>query len=359
MKVALVYDHLTQFGGAERVLQALASLWPDAPIYTTVYDEQGTGGVFAGRVIRTSFIQSLPLATRYPHAYTPLLPLAVEGWDFSSFDAVISIAGPFAKGIITRPHTRHIAYCLTPPRFLWEGSHAFWKHLGYPAITRAAVAPIQAYIRLWDAHAAQRATDMVAISRTVAERIEAYWKRSAPIIYPPVRTDVFYPVQNARRDVFLAAGRLVSYKRFDIAIRAARAAGVPLVIVGDGPERARLERLAQGAVTFVGRVSDDELRDLYAHAQALVFPQEEDFGIVPVEAMACGTPVIAYARGGAAETVLDGVTGTLVHEQSVEAFASALHTFRGETYTPEACRKRAEQFSTSVFLSRIQALFRD
>ncbi len=354
MKVALVYDHLTQFGGAERVLQALASLWPDAPIYTTVYDERGTGGVFAGRVMRTSFIQSLPFATRYPHAYTPLLPLAVEGWDFSSFDLVISVAGPFAKGIVTRPPTRHIAYCLTPPRFLWEGSHAFWKYLGYPKIARVAVAPVQTYIRLWDAHAAQRATDMVAISRTVAERVGAYWGREASVIYPPVRTDVFQPVQDARRDIFIAAGRLVSYKRFDIAIRAAQAAGVPLVIAGDGPERSRLERLTRGDVRFVGRVSDEQLRDLYAHARALIFPQEEDFGIVPVEAMACGTPVIAYARGGAAETVLDGVTGVLVEEQSVDAFASALHTFRDGRYAPEACRKRAEQFSASVFLQKIR-----
>ncbi|MEK7515055.1 MAG: glycosyltransferase [Patescibacteria group bacterium] len=358
MKIALVYDHLTQFGGAERVLQALASLWPDAPIYTTVYDERGTGGVFAGRTIRTSFIQSLPFATRYPHAYTPLLPLAVESWDFSAFDVVISVAGPFAKGVVALPHTRHVAYCLTPPRFLWEGSHAFWRHLGYPRIVRALVAPVQAYVRLWDAHAAQRATDMVAISRAVAERVRAYWGRVAPVIYPPVRTDIFTPVPQPRRDYFLAVGRLVSYKRFDVVVEAAQAAGAKLIVAGDGPERSRLERLARGAITFVGRVSDAELRDLYANAQALIFPQEEDFGIVPVEAMACGTPVIAHARGGATETILDGVTGTLVHEQSVEAFASAMHTFRGETYTQEACRKRAEQFSTGVFLSRIQALFR-
>lgn len=352
MKIAFVHDYLNQYGGAERVLQVLCSLFPRAPIYTTVYDPDATGGVFEGRTIRTSFLQNMPLVKRYHHAFSFLMPLAVEQFDPSAFDVVFSISSSFAKGVVTKPHTRHVCYCLTPPRFLWDDSHRFVNEFRYPSFVKKAIPPMLSYLRMWDSQAAKRVDEFVAISNFVKDRIKKYYGRTADVLYPPVNTARFAPAQKPG-DYFLMVGRIVSYKKFDLAIRVFNALGLPLKIAGAGIEADRLKKLAGKNVEFLGLVQDDILAGLYAGAKALVFPQEEDFGIVPLEAMASGRPVIAFRGGGAVETVIPGTTGLFFEEQTERSLFQALGRFKEMEFDPRACRIQAEKFDISVFQKHI------
>lgn len=360
MAKALVHEYLNQYGGAERVLQILCARWPDTPVYTMLYDRLATGGVFDEVSVRTSFLQRMPFSSRWHHAYTALMPLAVEQFDTRAFDTVLSISASFAKGIVTKPNTRHFCYCLTPPRFLWDDSHQFVQRFAFPPLLRHASPLLLSYLRLWDRHAAARVDSFIAISKCVAERIGKYYGRESTLVYPPVNVSLFTPAPRREvGDYFLMVGRLVAYKRFDLGIRAANALGIPLVIVGTGVEEKRLKQLAGRTVRFVGQITDDALAHLYARARAVIFPQEEDFGIVPLEAMASGRPVIAYDRGGAQETILRDVTGTFFPEQTVESLTAALERFDRMAFDREACIAQAKKFDVPRFVEAMERSLSD
>src|SRR3989338_3074011 len=352
MRVALVHEYLNQFGGAERVLQILSSIFPDAPIYTLFYDAETTGRVFEGKEIRTSFLQKVPLVRKNHRLFPLFMPVAIEQFDFSNFDVVLSISASFAKGIITGPGPKHICYCLTPPRFLWDNSQQFVEEFGFPRVIKKAMLPFLSYVRVWDHHAARRVDEWWSISDFVSSRIEKYYRQPSRRFHPPVETEKFRIGEP--KDFFLMVGRLVSYKKFDIAIRAFNRLGLTLIIAGTGPERSALQELAGPTVQLLGQVSDERLIELYAGARALIFPQEEDFGIVPLEAMASGRPVIAYAAGGALETVVAGKTGIFFSEQIPESLEKAVREFDQATFDPAACRAQAEQFDVSIFKKNIQ-----
>ncbi len=362
MRIAFVHEYLNQFGGAERMLLALCSIFPDAPIYTLFYDKNATGGVFEGKNIRTSFLQNLPFVKKHHRGFSLLMPLAIEQFNFSEFDVVISISASFAKGIITKPHTKHICLCLTPPRFLWDDSHKFVEEFGYPKFVKAFLPPLISYLRIWDREASYRVDNFWAISEFIRDRIKKYYSKDSDVIYPPVNVSKFYVSSNLS-DYFLMTGRLVAYKRFDLGIKAFNTLGSPLKVVGIGPELNRLKKIANGNIEFLGLVPDDQLSGLYSKAQALVFPQEEDFGIVPLEAMASGRPVIAFRSGGAVETVVDpekakingtdGPTGLFFDKQTVGAVVQAVMNFSSDKFNPNACRNQAQKFDVGVFKDRI------
>lgn len=352
MKIALVHEYLNQFGGAERVLQVLCAMFPDAPIYTLFYDSGATGGVFEGRDIRTSFLQKAPFIKKYHHFFPLFMPMAIERFDFSDFDIVISISASFAKGIITKPHTKHICYCLTPPRFLWDDSQKFMNDFGYPRFIKNIFPPLITYLRLWDREASFRVDKFVAISNFVKERVKKYYSRDSDVIYSPVNINKFY-ISSDIRDYFFMAGRHVSYKKFDLAIKVFNQLGWHLKIAGVGPETERLKKLAGNNIEFLGLVSDERLADLYAHARAFIFPQEEDFGITPLESMASGRPVIAYRGGGSVETIIESKTGTFFNDQTTESLAQVVRSFDFIKFDPNECRRQAENFSIEVFKNNI------
>lgn len=348
MRIALVHEYLNQFGGAERVLQVLSSFFPDAPIYTLFYDIGATGRVFEGKEIRTSFLQKAPLIKKYHRLFPLFMPIAIEQFDFSDFDVVISISSSFAKGIITKPQTKHICYCLTPPRFLWDDSQKFMDDFGYPQFVKNIFPPLITYLRLWDREASFRVDKFVAISNFVKERVKKYYSRDSDVIYSPVNTDKFY-ISSDIGDYFFMVGRHVSYKKFDLAIKVFNKLGWSLKVAGVGPETDRLKKLARNNIEFLGLVSDEKLADLYSHARAFVFPQEEDFGITPLESMASGRPVIAYRGGGAVETVREGETGIFFNKQTVESLVETLQEFNYKNFNPYICQEQASKFDISVF----------
>lgn len=334
------------------MLQVLCSLYPEAPIYTLLYDRDATGGVFDDKVIYASFLQKIPFAKKHHRVFPLLMPLAMEQFNFSEYDTVISISASFAKGILTKPGTRHICYCLTPPRFLWDDSQKFVEEFGYSSIVKKFLPPFITYLRIWDQEASKRVDYFWAISNFIKERIDKYYRRPSVVIYPPVNIAKFN-LSEKKGDYFFMAGRLVSYKRFDLAIRAFNKLNLPLKIVGTGPGSAKLRKIAKKNIEFLGLVSDQQLADLYANSKALVFPQEEDLGIVPLETMASGKPVIAYGAGGALETVIDGQTGLFFNGQSEESIIDAIERFSKIKFDPRICRKRAEEFDIEVFKNKI------
>lgn len=358
MKAAIVHEYLNQYGGAERVLQVLCAMAPDAPIYTTLYDERLTGGVFKGQTIRTSFIQRLPLAVRWHHAYSPLMPLAMEQFDLRAFDTVLSVSASFAKGVITHPGTRHLCYCLTPPRFLWDDSQRFIRRFSYP-LPLGRLAPLAlSYLRVWDRQAAERVDQWVAISESVRRRIQKYYQKDSIVVHPPVNITKFSLAEGPGA-YWLMVGRLVAYKNFDLAVRAFNRLGWPLIIVGTGVEERRLRRMAKSNISFVGQVDDTRLAQLYRGAAGVAFPQEEDFGIVPLEAMASGRPVVALRRGGALETVIDRITGLFFDEETPEALADAVDRASRMKWLPNLARGQAERFDIPVFREKMSAILHD
>lgn len=352
MRVALVHDYLTELGGAERVLEALCQMFPHAPIYTLLYDEELTKGRFCGRKIYTSFLQKFPLARTRHRAYAWLMPIAVEQFDLGRYDLVISDSASYAKGIVTKPSTLHVSYCHTPIRYAWDDSHRYVKEFRSPRFLRPFIPLFLNYLRLWDKEAALRPDAFVANSHFVRERIRKYYGVEAEVIYPPVDTVFFGAHRERRGDYFLAVGRLLAYKRFDLAIQAFNAMRLPLKIAGEGPEYDRLRAMAGPSVEFLGRVSDEALRTAYGGARALIFAQEEDFGITAVEAMAAGTPVIAYRGGGALETVQDGVSGVFFDEEHPDAIRNAVGQFLQTDFDASAIQAGARDFDTEVFKRR-------
>lgn len=353
MKLALVHDHLVQEGGAERVLQVLQEIWPEAPTFTLLYDPARVGASFGGRDIRTSFLQTWPLALKKYKWFMPFMPAATEHYDLSDYDVVVSSSSAFAKGVITRPGTLHVCYCHTPTRYLWSDTHSYVRELSLPRPIKKLMPIMLARIRQWDRLAADRVDAFVANSETVAGRIGHYYRRPSEVIHPPVETARFSAAAKTG-DYYLAGGRLVAYKKFDVVVKAFNKLGIPLKIFGEGPEMRELQSSAKKNIEFLGRVSEDEKARLYRKALAYIHPQEEDFGITAVEAMASGRPVIAYRKGGAVETVIEGRTGIFIDEQSWEELANAIILFEPEKFDPEEIRRHALQFDVSVFKKKMK-----
>lgn len=354
MKIALVHDYLSQNGGAEKVLKAFQEIWPQAPTYTLFFDARKLPQ-FQGADIRPSFMQRLPWVRSRYQWYLPLMPTAVESLDLSDFDVVLSSASAFAKGVITREDALHICYCHTPTRYLWSDTHSYVQELAMPGFIKSLLPILLSRLRLWDRQAANRVDFFIGNSETVRRRIKKYYNRDSHLIPPPVDVDRF-TISREPKEYFLTGGRLVAYKRYDLIVQACNQTGLPLKIFGTGPQAKYLRRIAKPNVELLGPVSDREQARLYALAKAFIHPQIEDFGITPVESMAAGTPVIAYRAGGAAETVIEGVTGEFFDEQSWEEIADRLIRFDQSRYRPEAIRARAEKFSRLNFQNQIKDL---
>ncbi|MDO8592550.1 MAG: glycosyltransferase [bacterium] len=354
MKVALIHDHLAQDGGAERVLRVLAQMFPDAPIFTLLCDQKNAIKYYPGRQIETSIIQKLPGGISHYQWYMPFMPMAVEFFDLTPYDLVISDTSSFAKGVITSTHTLHLCYCHTPTRYLWSDTHQYINELKYNKFFKKIISLVLNYIRMWDKLAAERVDGYLANSRFVAGRIKKYYRRDSTVVYPPVETEKF-KISDELGDYFLTGGRLAPYKRTDIVVSACKKLGRKLKVFGDGVDLPRLENMAKGydGIEFLGRVNDEAKAELYGKCLAFINPQEEDFGITAVEAQASGRPVIAYGRGGALETVIDGQTGIFFNEQTADSLACVLENFDAAKFNPEIIKQHAEQFSVGRFKEEI------
>ena len=346
MNIALVHDWLTNMAGAERVLLQLLSIYPEADVYTSIYDPQKCPA-FEKHHVQTTYLQNHAIFRKYREALVPYTPLAFESLDLSNYDMVISNTTFAAKGVITKPETIHICYCHTPTRYLWEPELDDRASRGMFSSFRKKVAH---NLRIWDRVAAERPDYYLGNSETVKKRIKKYYKRDAVVVYPPVDIDRFqYDPETVIDDYFLFVSRLIGYKRADLVVEAFNELNLPLKIIGSGPEETKLRKIAGNNIEFLGKLSDEDLTKYYAGAKAFIFPAEEDFGIVPVEAMACGRPVIAYGRGGAAETVIDGKTGLHFKPQTVDALVAAVKKFNPNDYDGAEIRRQAEKFSNHRF----------
>jgi len=351
VKVALIYDWLNQFGGGERVLSELHSMFPEAPVFTTVHAPERLPESMRCLDVRTSFLQRVPTARGNHRPFFPLMPLAFERFDLEGFDLVLSASSACAKGVIPAIGSTHVCYCFSPCRYLWDSFDEYTSGM----LTRPLMAGVARWMRKWDRETADRVDHFVAISDEVASRIGRHYGRSAEVVYPPVDVDAFAPSGREPGDYYLVVSRLVAYKRIDLAIAAANRLGRRLIVVGDGPERKRLAALAGPTVELRGWRSDEEIRELYAGCRAFVFPAFDDFGIAPVEAQAAGRPVIAFGRGGATETVVRGKTGVFFDAQEVAAVIEAMLTLEREEFDPRDCRRNAERFDRRAFRRGLRA----
>lgn len=352
MKIALVHDYLVQYGGAERVLSAFTEIFPEAPIYTLVHDRDAVHGAFDDRRVYTSFLQGIPFIRRMHRWFPPLMPPAIEQFDFSMYDVVLSDSSSYAKGILTRPETLHISYVHTPMRYAWDDCQKYAQDFGFPRLVKKFVPFFMNPIRIWDKASADRVDRFLANSDFVAARIRKYYRKESEVIHPPVDVARF-SVDERQGDYFLMVGRLIAYKRFDIAIEAFNRLKLPLRIIGRGPEYDRLRKMAGPTIEFLGRVPDEELPKQYAGCRAFIFPQEEDFGIVAIEAMASGRPVIAFRGGDIEERVEEGVSGVFFDEQSADSIVSAVRRFEKLSFDPGKIREKALPFDKAVFKRKI------
>lgn len=356
MKVALVHDWLTNLGGAERVVDALHTTYPDAPIFTSVYDSEGIT-LFKDAKVITSYLQRWPLAKKKHQLYPTLRRYSFESFDFSSYDVVISSSSAEAKGIVTPTETTHICYMHTPTRYYWSGYEDYLKDPGFGIlnpIVRLALSRMINKLRYYDYAAAQRADIIIANSHTVARRIKKYYNRDAQVIYPPVDTARFASKKPRDKGYYLVVSRLIPYKKIDLAIKACNEMNKVLVVVGTGSELGKLRAMAGENVAFVESASDEIVTRYVKNCTAFLFPGFEDFGITPVEAMAAGKPVIAFGEGGASETVVDGKTGVLFAEQTVEALKQAITKFEKIRFSSQEIAKHAQKFSIKNFQDSIQ-----
>lgn len=356
MRPALVHDWLNQLGGAEDVLETLVKMLPSAPIYTSMYWREGMPEAYRDWDIRTTWMDHLPGIYRHHQPYLPLYSLAFAGLDLSGHDVVLSNKSGFCHGVRTGRAT-HICYCLTPTRYVWDFD-AYAAREALPNAVKVVLRPLIALLRRWDYQAAQRVDHFIAISREVQDRIRRHYNRDSVIIHPPVDTSRFRPT-STHDDYYLIVSRLVPYKRIDLAVRAFNRLKMPLVIAGDGRDREALEALAGPTITLLGRVADKELPELLARCRAYVLPGLEDFCISPVQAQAAGRPVIAYAAGGALDTVVEGETGAYFHQHTPAALATAVRAFDADAVDPAACRANAERFAADVFKKRLSRFVQD
>jgi glycosyltransferase involved in cell wall biosynthesis len=354
-RVALVHDWLTGMRGGEKVLEAVGLLFPDASLFTLVHVPGSVSPAIERHSPRASILAAVPGAGRIYRHLLPLFPLAVEQFDLDEFDLVISTSHCAAKSVVRPGRARHVCYCHTPMRYVWDQRHAYFGPDRLGASGAAALRPILAWLARWDAATAHRVDRYLANSQHVARRIRRYYNRQSTVIYPPVDVEFYRPDDTAATSTALVVSALVPYKRLDVAIEGCRQAGVALRIVGTGPEEARLRAMAGSGVEFLGHCSDEEIRRRYREAGVVVLPGEEDFGIVPVEAQACGRPVVALGRGGVLETVRDGVTGVLVESEAPEALAAGIRRALDTPFDRAAIRRHAETFGPGRFARAFRA----
>lgn len=351
-RVALVYDRINKWGGAERILLLLHEMFPDAPVYTSVYDP--VAAPWANKLdVRTSFLEKIPYARRHHEFFALLMPIAFESFDFSEYDLVISLTSEAAKGIMTKPGTKHICICLTPTRYLWSEYKTY-----FPSNTTSKILnPLISYLKSWDKAAAARPDVMIAISETVKERIKKYYGRDSEVIYPPLflSSNVKGHMSNVNEGYFLVVSRLsrfTPHKKVELAIKAANKLGIPLKVVGDG-DITYFKEMAGPTVDIVGKVTDTELEEYYKNCRALIFPGVEDFGLVMVEAQSAGKPVIAYRAGGALEIVKSGTTGTFFDRQTITSLIETLKSFNQKKYNSKDCINNSKRFSLSMFKTKL------
>jgi len=361
LKIALVHDWLTGMRGGEKVLEVLCELYPQATLFTLLHNKGSVSATIEKMNIRTSFIDRLPLkATKYRN-YLPLFPRAIESFDFSGFDLILSTSHAVAKGARPAPGALHICYCHTPMRYVWELYDEYFGPGRAGVMTGAAMSIVAPRLREWDIRSSDRVNFFIANSRNVALRIRQYYRRPADVIHPPVNVDQF-AVSERDEGYFLIVSALVPYKRVDLAVETFNQIGERLLVVGTGPESVRLQSIANKNIRFLGWQNDLELAKLYAGCRALIFPGIEDFGIVPLEAMASGKPVIAFGKGGALETVVDDArfpTGLFFRDQSVQALKDALVKFSISKFDPSTIRAHAERFARPQFKERIRLYVED
>lgn len=356
MKVAIIHYWLVGMRGGEKVLEALCEMFPQADIFTHVFVPDAVSETIRRHRVTTTFIGSLPAARRLYKRYLPLMPAALEQLDLRDYDLIVSSESGPAKGVVPPPNAVHLCYCHSPMRYVWNMFHDYRASTG--RLTRLAMTPLTHYLRLWDSVSASRVDRFIANSATVAARIRRYYGRDAKVIWPPVDTESFTPAPASERgDYMLMVGELVAYKRPELAVEAFNRMRRKLLVIGGGEMLDAIRRLAGPTVTVSGPGTFEDLQHHYARCQALVFPGEEDFGIVPVEAMASGRPVIAYGRGGATETVIPGLSGTLFHDQSVEAIIAAVEGFRESEFNPAEIAAHASKFSRTRFIAEMTAEF--
>jgi len=346
MKVAFIYDRINKFGGAERVLLSLHKLYPLAPIFTLVHEPKTSTWAKEIKIVPT-FLNKCSFLRNRHELLAPIAPMAFESHDLSAYDVVISITSSDAKAVLTKPGQLHICYCLTPTRYFWSGENEYrgdWKYRLIPKTLRN-------YLKSIDLIISNRPDHYLSISNEVRNRVKKYYIRNSMVIYPPIE-DKFYtksPISHDNRDYYLIVSRLVPYKRVDLAIKVMNRLNKPLIVVGTGSQSEYLKKIAGKNINFTGAVDDSRLRQFYLHAKAVIFPQEEDFGLVPLEAQASGTPVIGYKKGGALETVIHGKTGFLFDEQSETSLAQAIDNFEKLKIDPQACIANASKFTSKLF----------
>ena len=362
-KVAIIHDWLTGMRGGEKCLELFCEIFPQAEIFTLLHIKGSVSPLIESHPIHVSFIQNMPLVKRRYRYYLPLFPSAIENFDLSDFDLVLSSSHCVAKGILPGVMARHVCYCYTPMRYAWDMRHHYFPLREMPLLKRRTIPMILNQLRIWDITANSRVDEFIAISKYVAKRIERNYGRQASVVYPPVDTE-FYTLSEQQDDFYLMVSALAPYKRVDLAIEAFNELGFPLTIIGNGQDEKRLKKMAASNVQFLGWMSDEDVRSYYQRCRAFVFPGEEDFGITPLEAMACGKPVVAYKRGGATETVIEykpnrkDYTGVFFEEQTVESLKEAVLLARKLEFFPLKIREHAEKFAKSVFIDQIKQTFK-
>lgn len=355
MKIAFIHDYLVQYGGAERVLEVLTEIWPHAPIYTLISDPKKVHQKFSDKKIKTSFLQNIPFSKKYHRIFPVFMMPAIEEFNLDYYDIVISDSSSFAKNIITPPETLHICYCHTPMRYAWDDCQYYTQEFGFPAWLKKIVPFLMNYIRTWDYCATNGVDYFIANSKFVRSRILKYYKRNAKVINPPLNLEDFYISKKEELgDYFLLVGRMMKYKKMDLVIEVFNELKLPLKIVGRGVEYGNLKKMAGPNIEFLGRVNDKKLAKIYSQAQAFIFPQEEDFGIVAIEAMASGRPVIAYASGDIKENIIEGQTGILFNQQTKERLIAAVEKFQEINFDSVLIRKQAEKFDKKIFKEKIK-----
>ena len=353
MKVALTHDWLVSMGGGENVIINFKEIFPDAPIYTSVYSPEKLGQALRDIDVRTSFLQKFKIARKKHRGFLPLMPMAWEQFDFKGYDIVLSSSHCCAKGIITSPDTMHVCYCHTPMRYAWEFYSEYVNEDSVGRLKRLIIPVLMHRIRTWDAVSANRVDYYIANSHNVARRIWKHYRREAEVIYGPIKAH-YFQLADQDDDFFLIVSRLVPYKRVDLAVQAFNELGLPLVVIGGGPQLEYLKSIAKSNVKIMGRQPNEVVRDHYARCRAFLFPGEEDMGVTHLEANACGRPVIAFDRGGVPETVVEGETGIFFQEQTAESLKQAVLQFQHMEFDKNRIRHHALGFDESIFKSKIE-----
>lgn len=354
-KVAIIHDWLTGMRGGEKVLESLLDIYPAADIFTLIWLRGSVSDKIEKQRITTSFLQKAPFIRNNYRNYLPLFPMAIESFDLAGYDLIISSSHCVAKGVIPPPGVRHICYCYTPMRYIWD---MYFQYFGKPQNRLAGFiyGLVANYLRMWDVTASSRVDYFVAISNHVSHRIRRYYDRESTVIYPPVDDEFYRPVSDKPLAVpyYLVVSGLVPYKRIDLAIEAFNQTGKKLIVIGEGPEKNRLIKTAKGNISFLGWASNENLRKWYSHCEALIFPGEEDFGIVPVEAQACGRPVVAFGRGGVLDTIIHGSTGIIFPEQTAASLIEALDTHEATQYNANTIIENSQRFSKNIFTGKLR-----